>query len=83
MNKKLNNTIVEGYEQLIKFSLCNYFQNFHVLRNVYKPKYDNLWIDRLTEDYIHFEANVKNFDSVDFKIKWTTYLAVTAKQHLN
>jgi hypothetical protein len=83
MNKNLNKQIVEGYEILIKTNLCIYFQRFHVLKNVYLPKNENLWIDRLTEEFIHFEANVKNYDSVDFKIEWTTYLAVMANQNLN
>ena len=83
MNKNINIDQVEGYEILIKSNLCRYFQRFHVLRNVYLPKNENLWIDRLTEEYIHFEANVENYDSVDFKIQWTTYLAVMANQYLN
>ena len=83
MRKKIDNKLEYGYEAIIKSNLCMYFQKFHIIRNVYLPKYENLWIDRLTEEFIHFEANVKNYDSVDFKIQWTTYLAVMANQHLN
>lgn len=54
-----------------------------MIKNVFQPKRGNLWIDRLSNSHIHFEANVKNYESVDYKIKWSTYLAVMANQQLN
>lgn len=82
-NKRLKYNTVGHYEELVKLNLCRYFYKFYILKNVYHPKKDNLWIDRLSVSHIHFEANVKNYEGVDFKIKWSTYLAVMANQTLN
>jgi hypothetical protein len=82
-NKRLIISGLKNYEELLKINLCKHFNRYIILKNVYQPKRFNLWIDRLSEDYIHFEANVKNNDSVDFKLQWSTYLAVMANQHLN
>lgn len=82
-NKPLKYRTVEHYEEMVKLNLCRYFNNFFILNNVYQPKKDNLWIDRLSTSHIHFEANVKNHEGVDFKIRWSTYLAVMANQSLN
>lgn len=82
-NKRLKYNTVRHYEELVKLNLCRHFDAYYILKNTYSPKKDNLWIDRLSASYIHFEANVKNHDCVDFKIRWSTYLAVMANQSLN
>lgn len=82
-NKRLKYRTLEHYEAIVKFNLCRHFYTFFILNNVHRPKEDNLWIDRLTVSHIHFEANVKNREGVDYKIRWTTYLAVMANQQLN
>ena len=82
-NRKLKYISIENYQELVKVNLCRHFYKYFVIKNVYSPKRKNLWIDRLSETYIHFEANVKNTEEVDYKIKWTTYLAVMANQNLN
>ena len=74
---------IQYFQEMIKVQLCRYFNQFYILNNVYDPKIRNLWIDRIDNEYIYFEANVQNFDTVDFKIRWTTYLAVMANYHLN
>lgn len=82
-NKRLKYKTIEHYEEIVKLNLCRHFYKFYILKNVYQPKKDNLWIDRLSASHIHFEANVKNHEGVDFKIRWSTYLAVMANQSLN
>jgi hypothetical protein len=82
-SKLLKYRTVEHYEEIVKLNLCRHFYKFYILKNVYHPKKDNLWIDRLSASYIHFEANVKNYEGVDFKIRWSTYLAIMANQSLN
>ena len=82
-NKPLKYRTIEHYEEILKLNLCRHFYKFYILKNVYHPKKDNLWIDRLSTSHIHFEANVKNYEGVDFKIRWSTYLAVMANQTLN
>ena len=82
-NTPLKYRTVEHYEEIVKLSLYRHFNKFYILKNVYHPKKDNLWIDRLSSSHIHFEANVKNYEGVDFKIRWSTYLAVMANQKLN
>lgn len=82
-NIPLKYRTVEHYEEIVKLNLCRHFYKFYILKNVYQPKKDNLWIDRLSTSHIHFEANVKNYEGVDFKIRWSTYLAVMANQQLN
>jgi hypothetical protein len=74
---------IQHFEGMIKIQLCWYFNRFYILKNVHLPKVQNLWIDQLSKDYIHFEANVNNQDCVDYKMKWSTYLAVMANHHLN
>jgi hypothetical protein len=82
-NKRLKYRTVENYEALIKLNIYRHFYKFSVIKNIYHHKKDNLWIDRLTQSYIHFEANSKGFDTVDFKMRWSTYLAIMANQSLN
>ena len=82
-NKRSNYSGIEHFEGMIKIQLCRYFNQFYILNNVHQPKVQNLWIDQLSQDYIHFEANVQNEDCVDYKLRWTTYLAVMANHHLN
>ena len=82
-NKRIMCSGLKHYEEIIKINLCRYFNKFYVIKNVFQPKRSNLWINRLTSSFIHFEANVKNNDTVDYKIKWTTYLAVLANKNLN
>ncbi len=82
-NKKLKYISVDNYEEIIKTNLCRYFGRYVILKNIYSPKRNHLWIYKLSEEYIHFEANVKNKETVDYKIKWRTYLAVMANQNLN
>ncbi len=82
-NTRLKYKSVEHYEEIVKINLCRYFYKFTIIRNIYKPRINNLWIDRLSSSYIHFEANVKNQECVDYKISWTTYLSTMANQNLN
>jgi hypothetical protein len=82
-SKRLKYKTVEHYEELVKLNLCTHFNKFYILNNICHPKKENLWVDRLSTTHIHFEANVKNLECVDFKIKWTTYLAVMANQSFN
>ncbi len=82
-NKRLKYKSVEHYEETVKIDLCRYFYKFSIIREIYKPRINNLWIDRLSESHIHFEANVKNHEKVDFKISWVAYLATMANQNLN
>ncbi len=82
-NKRLKYRTVEHYEELIKLNIIRHFSRFAVIKNIFHLKKHNFWIDRLTESYIHFEANSKGFDCVDYKMKWTTYLAVMANQSIH
>jgi hypothetical protein len=78
----LNYVSLEHYQELIKLNLSRH--GYRILKNVTKPRNKNLWVEKLSDKYIHLTVKCDNKTKKShFKIEWKTYLIVISNQNLN